>query len=260
MTLTGRCRAVLDNGRMKFLSALTALFSRGSTANDLQLEIVKFDPPDGSTLMAGEKVTITVKWRHSMRNRGVGIWTKPVPTAEGRVGGGYESDSGEADKPGRGRVERGFHLSDPCVVREVLLSASDGDSRELFSRRIPVNFTYVTNPEREARRHDGAFSRITGVKVEGDGQGPLAVGSHLDVHIGYVAQSTHGVRVTAVPVTDADYRHALPVKLDNGEGQALQGFTIGEACVVQQVHVRILNASDVVVDERWVEVDLQIGG
>ncbi len=244
---------------MKVLSSLAALFSgRSSTQNDLQLEIVKFDPPDGSTLMAGEKVTITVAWRHSMRGRGVGIWTKPVAPRE--VRGGYDSDGGEADKPGRGRVTRGFHLSAPCAVTGVVLSASDGDSRELFSQRIPVNFTYVANPELEARRHDGAFSRITAVKVEGDGQGPLPVGSHLDVHVRYVAQSTHGVRVTAVPITDADYRHALPVKLDNGEGEALQGFTIGEACVVQQVHVRILNASDVVVDEQWIDVHLQVGG
>ena len=259
MTLNGHGRALLDNGRMKFLSSLAALFpGRSSSASDLELKIVKFDPPDGSTLMAGEKVTITVKWRHSMRNRGVGIWTKPVAPRD--VRGGYDSDGGEAHAPGRGSVTRGFHLSSPCVVTGVVLSASDGDSRQLFSREIPVNFTYVANPEREARRHDGAFSRITGVKVQGDGQGPLPVGSHLDVHVRYVAQSTHGVRVTAVPVTDADYRHALPVKLDNGEGEALQGFTIGEACVVQQVHVRILNASDVVVAEEWVDCDLEIGG
>ena len=243
---------------MKLLSAIASLFTRGSAANDLHLDIVKLDPPDGSTLMAGEKVTITVQYRHSMRNRGVGIWTKPVAPAG--IGGGYDSDHGEADKPGRGRITRGFHLSDPCVVTGIDLSASDGGSRELFSRRIPVNYTYVVNPEREARRHDGAFSRITGVKVEGDGQGPLPVGSHLDVHVRYFAQSTHGVRVTAIPVTDADYRHALPVKLDNGEGEALQGFTIGEPCVVEQVRVRILNASDAVVAEEWVDVHLEIGG
>ena len=258
MTLRQHRRGLLDNGGMKFLSSFAALFTgRSSSTNDLQLEVVKFDPPDGSTLMAGEKVTVTVKWRHSMRNRGVGIWTKPVAPRE--VGGGYDSDGGEAHEPGRGRVTRGFHLSAPCVVTGVVLSASDGDSRELFSRRIPVNFTYVVNPEREARRHDGAFSRITGVKVEGDGKGPLPVGSHLDVHVSYFAQSTHGVRVTAVPITDADYRHALPVTLDNGEGEALQGFTIGEACVVQQVRVRILNASDAVVAEEYVDCDLEFG-
>ena len=244
---------------MKFLSSLAALFSgRSSTQNDLHLEIVKFDPPDGSTLMAGEHVKITVAWRHSMRGCGVGIWTKPeVPDGVG--GASYESDAGEAHRPGRGRVLRTVSLGDPATLRAVQLVAKDGDSRELFNRRIPVNFTFAANPEREARQHDGAFSRITDVKVRASGAGLLPLGTHVDVRVSYFAQSTHGVRVVAIPVTDCDMRYAIPAEVANGEGEALQGFVVGEACVISQLHVRLLNASDVAVAEQWVDVDLRFG-
>ena len=243
---------------MKFLSSLAALFTGGSpSVNDLDLEIVAFDPPDGSTLLAGEQVKVTVRWRHSMRGRGVGIWTKPVPP-DG-VGGSYESDAGEAHRPGQGQVLRGFSVDEPAVVDAMLLVAKDGDSRELFQRRVPVHFTFAVNPEREARRDDGATARITSVAVRAPAEGLLPLGTHVEVRVGYVAQSTHGLRVAAVPVTDVDMRFMVPAEIGNGEGEALQGFVVGQAGVVRQVHVRLLNAGGVAVDERWVDVDLRFG-
>ena len=244
---------------MKFLSFLTGLLSGDSSvsnANDLELDIVKFEPPDGSTLMAGEQVKVTVHWRHSMRGRGVGIWTKPEPP-DG-VGGSYEGDVGEARQPGQGRVLRSVSLSDPGTLRTVLLVAKDGHSRELFKRRIPVNFTFVENPEREARRQDGIESRITSVTIQPP-SGQLPIGSYVEIQVGYSAQSTHGLRVTALPVTDCDMRYAPSAEAANGDGQATQGFSVGETCTIRQVSVRLLNDSDSVVDQRMVDVDLRFG-
>ena len=249
---------MLDNGLMKFLSSLAALFSgRPSAVSDIELEIVQFDPPDGSTLLAGEDIKITVQWRHAMRGRGIGIWTKPELPAG--VGGGYEGDGGEAHAPGRGRVLRGVSVAEPARLEAVYLIAKDGDSRELFNRRVPVNFTFAVNPEREERRHDGAFSRITGVEVLAPAGELLPIGQHVQVRVGYYARSTHGIRVTAIPVTDADMRYAATAETSDGDGHAMQGFVIGQACVIRHLHVRLLNDSDVAVAEQMVEVDLRFG-
>ena len=244
---------------MSLLSSLAKLFSGASASRDdeIDLEIVQFDPPDGSTLLAGEDIKITVQWRHSMRGRGVGIWTKPeVPDG---VGGGYEADAGEAHRPGQGRVLRGVSLADPATLEAVHLIAKDGDSRELFHRRIPVNFTFAASPEREARRHDGAFSRITGVEVLAPAGQSLPIGQHVSVRVRYYASSRHGVRVTAIPVTDADMRYAATAETHDGDGEVMQGFVIGQACHLRHLHVRLLNDSDVAVAEQMVEVDLRFG-
>jgi hypothetical protein len=249
---------------MKFLSALAARLSGRSPdagaddePTDLELSIVQLDPPDGSTLKAGEDIEVIVQWRYSRPRTGVAIWVKPEPPAG--VGGGYEGDSGEARRPGQGRVLRGASLKDPARLETLLLVAKDAHSREIFHRRIPVDYTFVADAEQEARLRDGVGSRITSVQVDPASPARLAPGTRVLVHIGYDARSRHGVRPVAMPVTELDMTWNGAVEAVHGQGRLTQHFTVGAPGVVRQVRALLYNEGGAVVDEALVDVDLRFG-
>ena len=246
---------------MKFLSSLANLVSgragaeSAATVTDLELAIVKLDPPDGSTLDAGKDVTITVEWRYSKPAGGIGVWVKPETPDD--VGGGYEADLGETHAAGRGELVRTVNLNGASRLEALLLVARDARSREIFHRRIPVNYTYVASAEQEALERDGLGSRITSVAFDPPSPARLAPNTRVMVRIGYHAQSVHGLRPVAMPITELAMTYNGAVESVEGDGKLTQHFTVGEAGTVTQVRVALWNKGGATVDERLVDVDLR---
>lgn len=247
---------------MKILSSLTALFAGRAPAEpsptdtDLELEIVQLDPPDGSTVPAGQDITVTVGWRYRTPATGVGVWAKPE-APEG-VGGSYEGDAGEAGRPGEGRLVRTVCLREPGPMAGVLLVARDARSREIYRRHVPVNYTFVSSPDHEARLRDGQGSRITGVEFDPPSPARLAPGTRVAVRIGYDAHSEHGLRPLAIPVTDGAMTYdAAADETVHGRGHVTRHFLVGEPCTLRQVRVLLWNEGRTAVDERVVDVDFR---
>lgn len=223
---------------------------------DLELGIVKLDPPDGSTLDAGEDVTVIVEWRYSTPAYSVGIWAKPDSPDE--VGGSYEGDAGEAH-PGQGTVVRTVRLHEPGRLDAIQLVARDANAHIIFDRRIPVDYTFVAGPAQEAQMRDGLGSRITGVRLVPPSPARLAPGTFVAVHIAYDAKSEHGLRPVAIPVTDEAMTYDGAQTEIDGQGEAIQRFKVGVPCEVQQLRVELWNKAGAVVDQKLIDVDLRYG-
>jgi len=246
---------------MKFISSLANLISgraaaeSAATVTDLELRIASLDPPDGSTLEAGKEVTINVDWRYSKPAAGIRVWVKPETPDD--VGGGYEGDIGEAASAGRGSLVRTVNLNGAARLEALLLVARDAHSREIFHRRIPVNYTYVASAEQEALERDGLGSRITSVAFDPPSPARLAPNTRVMVRIGYDANSVHGLRPIAIPITDCAMTYNGAVESVQGHGKFTQHFTVGEPCTLTKVRVALLNKGGAAVDERLVDVGLR---
>ncbi len=250
---------MFNNGRMTLLSSLAALFSGrpaatpATTPTDLELRVVKLDPPDGSTLGASEDVTVTVEWRYSTPASHIPIWVKPEsPDA---VAGSYGADGGEA-RPGQGSLERTISMHEAGHVDGLLLVAKDDNSREIYRRVVPVNYTFVASAEHDEKMRDGLGSRILSVTFDPPSPARLKPGTCVTVHIAYDARSEHGLRPLAIPLTDAAMTYNGAVTTVEGEGEMDQDFTVGEPGTVKQVRVTLWNEVGGVVAEKIVDVDL----
>ena len=250
--------------RMKFLSSLSALLSgrpaaaaaAGPAPTDIELTIVKLDPPDGSTLDAGKDVTVIVGWRYSAPGTSVGVWVKPETPDD--VGGSYEGDAGESH-PGRGTLLRTVRLHEPGRLVALLLVARDANSHEIYHRRVPVNYTFAASSELEAQLRDGLGSRITRVTLDPPSPARLAPGTRVLVHIAYDAKSERGLRPVAIPVTvEAMTYNGAQTHVD-GQGQLTQHFTVGAPCDVHQVRVELWNEGGAIIDAKLLDVDLRYG-
>ncbi len=225
-------------------------------STDLTLDIVRLDPPDGSTLKAGDLVVATVQWRYSKPVAAFRAWVKPdVPDS---VGSTY-TGALEETHPGEGRLERGVGLDAPGQLDAVLLVAKDADSHEIYRRRVPVHYVFVRSAEQEALRKDGAGSRITGVTFDPPSPGRLAPGTTVVAHIGYAAKSAHGLRPVAIPVTACAMSYNGLVDAVDGVGSFDQNFTIGVPCALRQVRIQLVNQGGAAIVEKLVDVDLRYG-
>ena len=248
---------------MKLLSTLAALLSGrpaapapASAPADLVFHIVSLDPPDGSTLPAGQNVTINVEWRYSAPARAVHFWVKPE-SPDG-VGGSYEGDGHEAYRC-QGRLVRTVRLHEPGRIEALQLVAKDGNSQEIYHRRIPVDYTFVASAEQEAKKSDGVGSRITRVTLDPPSPARLAPGTRVVVRIGYDAKSEGGLRPVAIPLTEAAMTYNGAATTVDGQGELAQHFTVGEPGTVQQVRVELWNEAGTAVDTQVIDVDLRYG-
>lgn len=251
--------------RMKSALLLVAALAAGAHATDkpvaapptdLALGVVRLDPPDGSTLKAGEMVTATLEWRYSKPATHLPLWVKlEVPDS---VDWSYDGDHDET-RPGHGRLDRYVGLNQPGHLDALVLVAKDANSREIYRRVVKVNYTFVANPVQEALRRDGLGSRITGVTFDPPPPARLAPGTRVIAHIGYAAKSIHGVRPVAIPVTACPMTYNGLVQAVDGRGEFDQNFTVGTACALRQVRVQLFNEGGAVVDEKLVDIDLRFG-
>ncbi len=229
-----------------------------TTVTDLELAIVRLDPPDGSTLEAGKDVTIVVDWRYSKPKGDVGVWVKPETPDD--VGGGYEADLGETHRAGHGQLVRTVNLNGAARIEALHVVARDAQMREIYHRRIPVSYTYVDSAENDALVRDGLGSRITSVAFDPPSPARIAPGTRVNVRIGYhVESSVHGVRPIALPLTELAMTYNGAVETVHGDGKLTQHFIVGEAGTVTRVRVQLLNKGGATVDQRDVEVDLRYG-
>jgi hypothetical protein len=233
------------------LTGAAAAGTPGST--DLALDIVKLDPPSGSTLEAGRYVTATIRWRYSRPAAPIRVWLKPDDADADR--GSYVADDGRV-RPGEGTGERSASLDVPGHVTALLLVAKDAASREIYRRRISVDYTFVASTSADALRRDGEGSRITEVSLDPPSPARLAPGALVRVRIGYDAKSAHSVGPSVEPVTDCPMSYR-GYDLVDGRGTKEQWFKVDAPCVVRQLRVRLVNAGKAVVDERLVDVDLR---
>ena len=228
-----------------------------SPTTDLSLDIVRLDPPSGSTLKAGDTIEATIAWRYSKPAIRIPIWLK-LDLPDSAPDYTYEGDP-DKRAPGAGSIVRHTGLGKPGHVDTLVLVAKDANSREIYRRRIPVDYTYVADPAREAQRRDGAGSHITRVAFDPPSPVRLEPGSRVVVRIGYDARSEHGLRPVAMPVTSCAMTYnGAAIEVD-GPGELAQHFTVGVPCDVRQVRVQLFNAAGVAVDERLVDVDLHYG-
>jgi len=226
-----------------------------AASTDLSLGIVALDPPPGSTLQAGEVVHALIEWRYSRPHSPVGVWLKlEVPDD---VDWSYDGDHDEARAGSGGRIERYVGLQVPGHIDSVLLVAKDADSHEIYRRRVKVAYTWVADPQQEARRKDGLGSRITGVTLDPSSPARLAPGTTVDVRIAYDAHSRLGVRPVAIPVTSCAMTYNGLVEAVDGRGAVVQYFTVGEPCALRQLRVQLVNDGGVAVAEQLVDVDLR---
>ena len=221
---------------------------------DLTLDIVKLDPPDGSTLKAGDSVKATIEWHYAKAGKTVQVWLKPELTEN--IDASYDMDHGEISHRGAGVLDRTVTVSEPGHVASLLLVAKDLDLNEIYRRRVKVAYTWVANSTQEALRKDGLDSRITGVTFDPPSPARLASGAPVFVHIGYDAKSTKGIRPTAMAVTSCQMNWGGAEQSVAGRGTFDQIFIVKGPCAVHQVQVQLLNAGDAVVDEKLVDVDL----
>ncbi len=228
-----------------------------SGTTDLVLDVVKLDPPPGSTLEEGDVIHATIQWRYRRPAGPVRIFAKLDRSPDDVL---YEADHLEAHAGGAGRVERFTGLNKPGHVDSVLLVAKDAaTSREIYRRVVKADYTFVAAAGQEALRQEGAGSRITSISFDPPSPARLAPGDRVRVRIGYDAQARHGVRPSAEPVTDCPMTFTgVPDGL-LGQGVYDQAFTVGVPCIVRQVRVQLLNAGGVAVAEKVVDVDLRYG-
>jgi len=221
-------------------------------ATDLTLNIVKFDPPDGSNLKAGDSVTMTVDWHYRRPAQPLQVWV--IPSAPDSVHGGYSSAADETS-PGQGDLKRSVQVITSRLDAVDLVASADG--HEIYRRRVPVHYTFAPNPELEAKRKDGQGSSIIGVTFDPPSPARLAPGKEVVVHIGYDAKSAHGLRPLVMPMTDCESRYnGFAGKVD-GRGSFDQSFTVDEPCALRQVQVKLYNDGNVAIVTKIVDVDLR---
>jgi len=245
---------------MSLLSFFASLFSGRPAADrpgvtDVSMQIVRLDPPDGSTLKAGDPIQATVAWRYSKPNGRLGMWVKlELPDADPDYL--YQGD-GDARQAGSGKLTRHVALQRPGQVDALVLVAKDASSREVYRVRVPVAYTYVADPAQDALREDGHGSRILGITLDPPSPAVLRPGTDVQVRVHCEVQSRHGLRASATPVTDAPYTFAGSMPVPQGRGSCAQGFLVGGPGVVRQVRVLLLNEGGAAVDERFFDVDLR---
>lgn len=224
-------------------------------STDLALDIVRLDPPPGSTLRVGDLVEATIAYRYTKPAVRLPIWLK-LDLPDSAPDYTYEGDSGER-APGTGRVVRHTGLGKPGHVDKLVLVAKDASSHVIYRRLVPVDYTFVADAEHEALRQDGLGSRITSIALDPPSPARLAPGTRVVVRIGYEARSVHGLRPVARPVTDCAMTYNGTFEPVDGSGVLAQHFTVGEPCTVRQVDVQLYNAGGVVVADKLVDVDLR---
>ena len=245
---------------MRLLSSLAGLLAGrprepAETVTDLELAIVKLDPPDGSTLQAGDTIAATLAWRYTAPASRLGLWLK-LDLPDIAPDYTYEPDCDERG-PGEGQLVRRVSLRKPGHVDALILVAKDARSREVRRVRVPVNYRFVPDAANEALRRDGQGSRIAAIVVDPRSPARLRPGTRVHVRVGVEARSEHGLQVSATPVTDAAMTFSGSVPVPDGQHFLDQSFIVGTAGHVRQLRVLLTNAGGALVDERLFDVDLR---
>jgi hypothetical protein len=221
-------------------------------STDLQLDVVALRPPPGSTLKANDPVVVTLRYRYARPAGDVMVWAK-------LLGAGPASYEGaRADTPaGSGIIERTVTLNGPGEVHRLTLVAKDARLQQIYRREVPVHYTWVPNPRAEAIRDDGTGSRIVGVRLAPGTSAVLKAGTPVAVDLDVDNRSSRGVQAWVEPVTSCNMAFDDMLKVRAARGTVRQRFTVGQRCVVTQLHVALANSAGVRVFDQLVNVDLR---
>lgn len=226
--------------------------AHSSVPTDLAIEVVKVEPAMGSTLTTPQPIKITFRYRFSKPGDFVRLFAKVLDPS---VDATYEGSPGI--DPGVGTVERAIFLTQPGKVRKVTIVAKDSKSSEIFTKEIPVDYTWVADSAGQAARRDGSESRILGLTFSPASPALLKPGTPVDVKIDYDIVSAQGLRPWVDAVTRCNGTSAPFTDFVQGRGAVHKTFTIGEKCAVTQVKVGMTNAAGIAIVQKVFDVDFR---
>lgn len=242
-------------GTMSVLQRSMAAHDEPMRSTDFSAVPVVFSHRAGSTLMAGEHLQVQLAYKFSRPTEPVRIWVKILdPDLDGQYIG-----SMEALKPGEGDVVRAAYLNSAGKVKNITVVVKDANSLEIYKKDITVDYTYVDNPAIGNVVNEGKGSTITGVSFAYGAHETLKKGTFFPVTLKYDVNLDKGLYVHAMPVTKCS--HTFAALAESGPvraiGEVTMGFTIGEACHIEQVKVVLVNSVRKIVFERLIDVDLK---
>lgn len=226
--------------------------ARKKQDTDLKILDIKLDPPPGSTLMAHEKIKVTIKYRYSKPSKQLLFWAYGIANGNGRY-----DPSVDTLRPGTGTVTRHFSMQEPGEVSAVRIAAADLQSRNIFRRTYPFKFTYVPNPEMDFLENDGESPKIIGIRFDPPYPATLKIGSEINVYIDHEVQSKKGLDLWVRPLVSGDATHESSYAKINGNGTARRSFVVASRCSLKQVHILMCNVTGHDVLSEAIEVNYE---
>lgn len=237
-----------------YLLARRAMARSDSTDTDFVIEAIELDPPDGSTVFEQTPIHAMIRFRFARPTAELGIWVRIFDET-------YRSQYfGSPDRfsPGTHTAVRGAYLVEPGMLRQMTVVIKNHKSTEIFRQDIPVNYTFVRDPALDARKADGEGSTITSIIFPNGNRATVKKGTYIPVAVRYDINTPHGLFAGTIPETDCSMTYAGLAEPLIGQGEVALGFTIGEACAIKRVRVRLRNEAEGVIYEEFVDVDLTI--
>ena len=225
-----------------------------STDTDFVIESIELDPPDGSTLFEQTPVHATIRFRFGKPSAELGIWVRIFDET-------YRSQyfgSPESYAPGTHTAVRGAYLVEPGELKRMTVLVKNHKSAEIFRQEIPVNYTFVRDPALEERKADGQGSTITSIVFPNGKRAKVKKGTYIPINVHYDVNTPRGLFAGTIPETTCSMTYAGLFEPLIGQGEIALGFTVGEACEIKRVRVRLRNEAEGVVYEEYVDVDLTI--
>lgn len=211
---------------------------------------LRFDQPFGSKLKTHEPVHVQFDYTYDNADYPLCVWAKVdsedlVSTYQGSV---------DQMKPGTGKIVRYFYLKKPGRIREVLIEAKNEDLDIVFSQVVEVDYQFESNPEAEARAEDGMGSRVVSVSLSHPDHQDIVVGEQVSIKVEYEVDSTEGVDLWAVPMTDLKMSYEGSHEKLNGAGTVSKSFVISEPGSLTSIRLVMENAAGEIVYSNYVEV------
>jgi len=225
-----------------------------ASPSDLVIESIKLDPPNGSTLNEQTPVLATIKFRFSKPASPLRAWVRIFDET-------YKSQYigvPESMDPGTHIITRGAYLTEPGTLDKMTVVFKDSNSMEVFRQDIPVHYKFIRDPALDARKRDGAGSKITQVYFPAGKHATIRKGTFIPVELDYAINTPNGLFAGTVPDTTCSMTHTGLFDPLFDKGRIRMGFTIGESCSVKRVKVLLRNEAEGYVFEKFFDVDLTI--
>lgn len=234
-------------------------YSKTHKLKNQNLDDIKFDssiitlnPPSGSTIRVGEKVTATIRYKcDAPIKQEFSVWVmidEDLPST-------YEPSFDEITV-GKGQFHRWVSLSTEGEINSLRVAVQTHRHHQVvYKNCFPVSYKVIENENLNYLKNDGVDSRILGLSFKPSDSRQIKLGTDIVATLDYDIKSLKGLTVYIIPEAfdGGSGTYQSSGRFLNGRGQVKRYFNMGNARYLEAVIVSMYNqAHELVLEERHI--------
>lgn len=224
---------------------------KNQNLDDIKIDIgiISLNPPSGSTIRVGEKITVTMRYQcEAPYEQEFSAWAM----IDEDMASTYEA-SVDVLTVGSGKFKRWVSLSSEGEITSLRVAVQTYNHQHVYEKCFPVSYKVVENENLKYLKNDGIDSRVLGISFKPSDSRQLKVGTDIVATLEYDIKSIKGLNVYIIPEEMEGGTYQSSEKLLNGRGQVKRYFNMGNARHLEAVFVTMYNeAQELVLEERHI--------